>query len=342
VAGIVAGDGSATVLNPGAYQGVAPGAGIVGLGVGDGTNILFALDGFDYLLKHPELNVVAVNNSWGRSQSAGNLRFDGTDPVNVATKMLHDAGITVVFSAGNTGTAEQTDGSSRPPGASKCDTILQPDGTRKVGTGICRFSVFGSAPWAISVAAGRDDNTGGGPGEQYLGYFSSRGDPEPQISLDGQTISYLATLTAPGVNIRSARAPTGVVTSAVSCGSAEAPACKPTFNDAFYVPVSGTSQAAPHVTGAVAVIQQVAKAHLGRLLSPDEVKKVLMASAAPMTGTDGFWDFPCGTPVTIDCGTSVKNDDRWTDLSGEVYQPYHVGAGYLSVARAIDVVLGGF
>src|SRR5215203_5782037 len=95
VAGTVAGDGSAS---DGFYTGIAPGAKIVGLGTGDGANIFFALEAFDYILAHPELGITAVNNSWG-----GDGRFDAQDPVNVATKRLHEAGITVVFAFGNSG-----------------------------------------------------------------------------------------------------------------------------------------------------------------------------------------------------------------------------------------------
>jgi serine protease AprX len=215
VAGIVAGDGT---ISGGHYTGVAPGAGLVGLSVGDGATIDYALAAYDWLLAHPELRVAAVNNSWGDPQTDGNRRADLTHPVNVATRTLSKAGIQAVFSAGNTGSGGRTE----PMGASECDTVAGPDGKRAVGPGICRFSVYGSAPWNIGVAMGRKDQPGGLSG-QTVNTGSSRGDPTPQLSLDGKTISYMPLLTAPGVNIRSALSPGAAA--ALTCGSAEAEAC---------------------------------------------------------------------------------------------------------------------
>jgi serine protease AprX len=337
VAGIVAGDGSAS---DGFYTGIAPGAGIVGLGVGDGETIDYALAAFDWLIAHPELKVAAVNNSWGQSQSNGDLRYDSTNPVNVATKLLHDAGISPVFSAGNTSTGDRRDDVA---GGSTCDTKLE-GGKRVAGPGICRFTVYGSAPWTISVAASRKD--GAGPGAtQHLAVFSSRGDPFPEVSLDGRPVDYLPTLTAPGANIRAARNPASVA-AAASCGSAEPEAClespAPQY-EALYMPLSGTSMAAPHVTGAIAVIQSAADQVLHRRLTPDEVKQVLVDTAAPMTGDDGWWDWPCGGVAAGQlslwaCGANgyhEPKDATFPDYSGTAYQPYQVGAGMLDVAAAV-------
>jgi serine protease AprX len=82
VAGIAVGDGTAS---GGFHTGVAPGAQVVGISVGDTAGIFHGLAAFDYLLAHRELGVVAVNNSWGIT---GGATFDAGDPVNVATKAL--------------------------------------------------------------------------------------------------------------------------------------------------------------------------------------------------------------------------------------------------------------
>jgi serine protease AprX len=64
----------------------------------------WALRVFDWILTHPEAGIRVSSNSWGSG--------DGTDhepdnPVNVATKMLYDAGVTVAFAASNSeGTAD--------------------------------------------------------------------------------------------------------------------------------------------------------------------------------------------------------------------------------------------
>lgn len=130
VAGVIAGNGQ---QSGGKYAGVAPGANILGLSAGD-ASLLFVLSGFDYLLANgAAFNVRVVNCSF-----SANTVFDVNDPVNIATRMLTDNGVNVVFSAGNTG-----------PGADS----LNP------------YSV---APWVISTGA--VDNLG------KLASFSSRGD----------------------------------------------------------------------------------------------------------------------------------------------------------------------
>ena len=130
VAGVIAGNGS---LSGGKFSGVAPGARLVGLSAGDLT-LFYVLEGFDYLLADGvNLGVRVVNCSF-----SANTVFDTNDPVNIATKMLTDAGINVVFSAGNTG-----------PGAH----TLNP---------------YAAAPWVVSVGA--TDTQG------RLASFSSRGD----------------------------------------------------------------------------------------------------------------------------------------------------------------------
>lgn len=130
VAGVIAGNGQ---QSSGKYAGVAPGANILGLSAGD-ASLLFILSGFDYLLANAaSFNVRVVNCSF-----SANTVFDVNDPVNIATRMLTDNGVNVVFSAGNTG-----------PGADS----LNP---------------YSIAPWVISTGA--TDNRG------RLADFSSRGD----------------------------------------------------------------------------------------------------------------------------------------------------------------------
>lgn len=130
VAGLIAGNGG---LSSGKYSGVAPAAQLVGLNAGD-LSLLYVLSGFDYLLTNGgELGVRVLNCSF-----SANTPYDANDPVNVATKMLTDAGVNVVVSAGNTG-----------PGAN----TLNP---------------YAVAPWVVSVGA--TDTTG------KLATFSSRGD----------------------------------------------------------------------------------------------------------------------------------------------------------------------
>ncbi|HET8782087.1 MAG TPA: S8 family serine peptidase [Pyrinomonadaceae bacterium] len=100
VSGVVAGSGSSS---SGRFAGVAPGARLLGLSAGD-LNLMYVLSGFDYLLeKRTQYNVRVVNCSF-----SANTVFDLNDPVNVATRMLTDAGVNIVFSAGNTGSGNGT------------------------------------------------------------------------------------------------------------------------------------------------------------------------------------------------------------------------------------------
>jgi serine protease AprX len=99
VAGIVAGSGAAS---DGYYTGVAPGADLVGVGSADGTDMLTALAGYDWILANRErYGIRVINNSW----ADGTIAYDPEDPLNVASKAAADAGITVVFAAGNDGQA---------------------------------------------------------------------------------------------------------------------------------------------------------------------------------------------------------------------------------------------
>ena len=130
VAGVIAGNGQ---QSGGKYAGVAPNANIVGLSAGD-ASLFFVLSGLDYLLGNAaSLNVRVVNCSF-----SANTVFDVNDPVNIATKMLADNGINVVFSAGNNGSGSDS---------------LNP------------YSV---APWVISTGATDDQGK--------LASFSSRGE----------------------------------------------------------------------------------------------------------------------------------------------------------------------
>jgi serine protease AprX len=329
VAGTVAGDGTAS---EGFYRGVGPGANIVGLSVGEAVSVLYALGAFEWILaNHEEYGIVAVNNSWGPVSDA--VRFDGTDPINVASKAMDDAGLTVVFAAGNSGSGER----ENPPGASDCSSQPDGEGGREPSDGACKINTYSVAPWVVSVANGRKDEDGGA-GAQHLNFSSSRGDPNPQQSLDGQTIDYVPTITAPGTNIRAARGSAGTTTPIACGGVAEPPACVPPPEavqyEPFYMPLSGTSMASPHVAGAVAVLQTRAKAALGRRLTPAEVRSVLVGSATPMTGLDGLHDWPCGSPLFVSCGEPIDG------MTGKAYERWQVGAGYLNVTGALDRVAG--
>ncbi len=108
VAGITAGEG----VGDGALVGVAPGAELIGYSTGEILFIFTALASFDDILDtHEEYDIKVINNSWGSRFHV----FDPASPINVATKALTDAGMTVVFSAGNDGIEMTTNVHSMAP-----------------------------------------------------------------------------------------------------------------------------------------------------------------------------------------------------------------------------------
>jgi serine protease AprX len=239
VAGTVAGNG---VMSSGKHAGVAPGASLVGYGSGAGLFILDTLGGFDYALTHQyEYDIRVITNSFGSTSDVGS-DFNPSHPTNVATKKLYDRGVVVVFSAGNSGPAESTITGN-----------------------------FKKAPWVITVAAG--DKAGN------LASFSSRGveGKGGKVVVDGKEFTWVdrPTVTAPGVDIISTRAvdaltPLGAQKDADLIETAYLP---------YYTVASGTSMAAPHVAGVVALILD-ANPNLG----PDEVKAILQQTATNIPG----------------------------------------------------------
>ena len=262
-AGIIGGSGAAS---PGGdFEGVAPGASIVGYGSGAGLFVLDTIGGFDYALTHQaQHNIRVISNSFGNTSDIG-TEFDPDDPTNIATKCLADRGVVVVFSAGNSGPA---------------------DGTI---TGN-----FKKAPWVIAVAAGdkqgrRADFSSGGT--------AGRGGP---VVVDGETYTWedRPTVTSPGVDIVSARASLGSIDKLAAQQDVEVlgPALA-----ARYTHMSGTSMAAPHVAGIVALLLE-ANPQLGWR----EVKQILQHSASNVPGAE----------------------------------PWEVGAGYVNAYAAVREALG--
>jgi serine protease AprX len=215
VASTVGGSGA---RSNGLHKGVAPGANLIGVGTGEAISILFAVEGFDFLL-HPDnkeaYNVRVISNSWGTSGS----HFAPFDPVSIASKRAYDQGIIVNFAAGNDG-----------PGA---DTL----------------NPYSASPCVISVAAGTSRDTRAAtnpllsqdaPGE--LVDFSSRGIP-------GDALHH-PDITLPGVNIVAARATTGALGQPYMGLDGLSP-------EPFYTAMSGTSMATPHLSGVVALMLEV-------------------------------------------------------------------------------------
>jgi serine protease AprX len=249
VAGTVGGNGA---MSRGRHAGVAPGADLIGYGSGAGLLILDAIGGFDYAKTNQfTYNIRVITNSFGSTGDIGN-DFNPDDPTNIATKLLSDNGVIVVFSAGNSG----RNGEHTMTGNYK------------------------KAPWVVAVGAGTKNGT--------LADFSSRGlrDHGGTFTMDGETFTWVdrPTVVAPGVSIISAKASTSSLQGLSAPDDiALAPSELP-----YYTHLQGTSMAAPHIAGVVALMLEANPS-----LNWRGVKKILQDTATIMPGREA-WEVGAG------------------------------------------------
>jgi len=236
VAGIVAGSGYDSY---GLKAGVAPGAHLVGLKVLDGTGGGYMSDvisALDWVVENrAAYNIRVVNLSVGAAVTES---FE-TDPLTLAAKRVVDAGVVLVAAAGNMG--------RNALGQTQYGGIAAP----------------GNAPWVLTVGASshvgtltRADDTVGG--------YSSRGPT---------AVDYLAKpdLVAPGTGVVSLSDPNSFLYASkpqMLLDGLRSTTYKP------YLSLTGTSMAAPVVSGTVALMLQANPA-----LTPNAVKAILQYTA---------------------------------------------------------------
>ena len=208
--------------------------------------------------------------------------FDPKDPVAVATKAVADKGVAVVFAAGNSG-------------YENAEMSLNP---------------FSQAPWVISVAATTVEHQRADFSSNGLVYDNSTPVAIPEdghTSFRGERIGiYHPDVAAPGDDISSTCDTAGTVVGP----------CPPGENTT----ASGTSMAAPHVAGAVAVLRQA-----NPELTPTQLRWVLQATAEPVTVSEDsdakdplpkapFWQVGYGR---VDLPAAVKLA-RSADFAGDL------------------------
>jgi serine protease AprX len=243
VAGIIAGTG---VDAAGAQRGIAPGADLIVLKALDGSgtgHISDVIAAVDYAVANRDVYNIRVINL---SVAAGVYESYQTDPLAQAALRAVRAGIVVVAAAGNFGLS--------PTGDPRYGSIASP----------------GNAPWVLTVGASDDMGTPDRTDDVVAG-FSSRG----PAAIDGTP---KPDLVAPGVRIESAADPAStlfLIQPRARAWGAPRAVSQP------YLRLSGTSMAAPVVTGTIALMLQADPE-----LTPNAIKAILQFTAEPRAGTD--------------------------------------------------------
>jgi subtilisin family serine protease len=189
------------------------------------------------------LRVHGVNLSVGYEFDA-EMFACGQSPICAEVNRLVQSGVVVVAAAGNTGFGTVSS-MVRPTKVGLSNTINDP----------------GNAELAITVGATHRDS----PYTYGVSYFSSKGPTgDGRLKPD---------LVAPGERITSCGAGRRLkkVKDAMNLTTAD--------GAAYYMEDSGTSMAAPHVSGAIAAFLSIRREFIGK---PLEVKKIFLSTASPL------------------------------------------------------------
>lgn len=254
-AGILGGTG---LRSGGLYTGVAPGAKIIGAGLGAGLFVINGLAAWEWgLANQYRYNIRVVSNSYG-----GDGPFDPDDPITIASKMAYDRNMTVVFAGGNAGPTKDT------------------------------YNPLAKAPWVIGVAAGSKE----GDLANFSSRGVSR--QERLSNEDLLDDYNAPTITAPGMGraFESSLARAGFTIDMVSTRSSANLVANGLTNDSelpagmipFYTQIHGTSMATPYVAGVVALMLDA-----DPTLSPDEIREILTSTASKMPGREE-WEVGAG------------------------------------------------
>jgi serine protease AprX len=243
VAGIIAGNG---YDSNGAHAGMAPRAHLVGLKVLDangGGYISDVIAALDWIIANKSAyNIRVANLSVGAAVTASY----NNDPLTLAAKRAVEAGIVVVTAAGNLG--------KNGNGRTQYGGITAP----------------GNAPWVLTVGGSSHEGTTS-RSDDKIGKYSSRGPTAVDFAAKPDVV-------APGTGTVSLADPTSrfYLTKALALVSGtRLLGYKP------YLALTGTSMAAPVVSGTVALMLQANPS-----LTPNAVKAILQYTSQPLLGVN--------------------------------------------------------
>ena len=245
VAGTIAGSG---YDSSGARAGIAPEAHLVGLKVLDenGRGVISdVIAAFEWAIANKNAYNIRVANL---SVGAAVTESYWTDPLTLAAKRAVDAGIVVVAAAGNQG--------KNKLGQSQYGGITAP----------------GNAPWVITVGAYSHEGTLR-RNDDVVAAYSSRGPAAIDFEAKPDVV-------APGTGVVSLSDPASLLYSTKSAnllvGTRDL-SYKP------YLSLSGTSMAAPVVSGTIALMMQANPS-----LTPNMAKAILQFTAQRSSGDDAL------------------------------------------------------
>jgi subtilisin family serine protease len=225
-----------------------------GQGKGSASNLIAAIAAIQQINGHGRrIQVHGVNMSVGYDFEPEWFAC-GQSPLCVEVNRLVKSGVVVVVAAGNTGYGFAQSAAR---------------GTVVAGLGLT-INDPGNAELAITVGATHRDM----PHVYGVSYFSSKGPTG-----DGR---YKPDLVAPGEKILSCAAGQlrdATVAQAVAQRVVAKDMKRHDPNECLYVEDSGTSMAAPHVSGVIAAFFSIRREFIGR---PEDVKRIFMATATDL------------------------------------------------------------